>query len=106
MIINEKDGGIMSASVAQLRATRSGKLPPRRVRNSAVRSREYLTPDEVEKLMTAAKNVGRHGHRDATLILLGYRHGLRVGELVALRWDQVDLKQGLLHGMGRQITKV
>jgi type 1 fimbriae regulatory protein FimB/type 1 fimbriae regulatory protein FimE len=56
--------------------------------------------------MTAAKNVGRHGHRDATLILLGYRHGLRVGELVALRWDQVDLKQGLLHGMGRQITKV
>ena len=31
------------------------------------------------------------------MILLCYRHGLRVSELVALRWDQVDLKQGLLH---------
>lgn len=41
--------------------------------------------------------MGRHGHRDATLILLSYRHGLRVTELVSLRWDQVDLKQGLMH---------
>ena len=37
------------------------------------------------------------GHRDRTAILLAYRHGLRVAELVALRWDQIDLKQGLLH---------
>ena len=40
---------------------------------------------------------GRHGHRDATLILISYRHGLRVSELVALRWDQVDLRAGALH---------
>lgn len=73
------------------------KQPPRRVSNSAVRSREYLTLDEVERLISAAKSIGRHGHRDATLILVAYRHGLRVSELVALRWDQVDLKQGLLH---------
>jgi type 1 fimbriae regulatory protein FimE len=66
-----------------------------------VRSREYLTPDEVEKLLTAAKNTGRHGHRDTTLILLAYRHGLRMSELVALRWDQIDLKQGLVH-IGRR----
>jgi type 1 fimbriae regulatory protein FimB/type 1 fimbriae regulatory protein FimE len=39
----------------------------------------------------------RHQHRDATLILLAYRHGLRVSELVALRWEQADLKAGLLH---------
>lgn len=71
--------------------------PPRRPRNVDVRSREYLTPDEVERLITAAHDVGRHGHRDATLILIAYRHGLRVSELVSLRWDQVDLKQGLLH---------
>jgi type 1 fimbriae regulatory protein FimE len=31
------------------------------------------------------------------LILIAYRHGLRVSELVSLRWDQVDLEQGLLH---------
>ena len=35
--------------------------------------------------------------RDATLMLLAYRHGLRVSELVALRWEQVDFKAGLLH---------
>ena len=73
------------------------KVPPRRVPNAAVRSREYLTPDEVEGLIKAAKNIGRHGHRDAALILLAYRHGFRVSELIALRWDQIDLKQGLLH---------
>lgn len=72
-------------------------LPPVRRPNADVRSREYLTPDEVERLIAAAKSTGRHGHRDATLILVGYRHGLRVSELIALRWDQVNLKQGLLH---------
>ena len=76
----------------------NGKVqPPRRQFNKEVRSREYLTPDEVERLMLAAKNLGRHGHRDATLILIAFRHGLRVSELVALRWDAVDLRQGLLH---------
>lgn len=47
--------------------------------------------------MQAARSVGRHRHRDATLILLSYRHGLRVSEAVALRWEQVDLTQGRLH---------
>jgi type 1 fimbriae regulatory protein FimB/type 1 fimbriae regulatory protein FimE len=75
-----------------------GKVPPpRRAPNRQRRTREYLTPQEVEKLIRAAGRVGRHGHRDATLILLAYRHGLRVSELVALRWDQLDLEQGLLH---------
>src|SRR5262245_38964201 len=69
---------------------------PRRLPNSAYRSREHLTPDEVSRLIDAAK-AGRHGHRDSTAILMAYRHGLRVSELVALRWDQMDLKAGLLH---------
>ena len=72
-------------------------VPPRRVPNAAVRSREYLTSNEIEALMAAAKKSGRHGQRDATVILIAYRHGLRVSELVALRWDQIDLKQGTLH---------
>ena len=54
------------------------------------------TPDEVEKLIEAAK-LGRHGHRDATLILAAFRHGLRVSELVDLRWDQVDFRTATLH---------
>jgi type 1 fimbriae regulatory protein FimB/type 1 fimbriae regulatory protein FimE len=76
----------------------NGKVaPPRRLANRERRTREHLTPQEVDKLINAASHVGRYGHRDATLILLAYRHGLRVGELVALRWDQIDLEQGLLH---------
>jgi type 1 fimbriae regulatory protein FimB/type 1 fimbriae regulatory protein FimE len=70
---------------------------PLRLKNTEYRSREYLTEDEVDQLMDAAGRVGRHGHRDATLILLSYRHGLRVTELVSLRWEQLDLKQGLMH---------
>ena len=89
------------AEVVQLRQlSKMGKLvnvPPRRVKNPERRSREYLTATEVEALMESARQVGRHGHRDMTLIMLAYRHGLRVAELVALRWEQVDLKQGLLH---------
>ncbi len=75
----------------------NGKVPPKRIPNAELRTREYLTPDEVEALMGAAKGVGRHGHRDQTLVLLAYRHGLRVSELISLRWDQMDLKGGLLH---------
>jgi integrase len=39
----------------------------------------------------------RHGHRDATMILVTYRHGLRATEVCQLRWDQYDLKRGSLH---------
>lgn len=77
--------------------TESGKVPPRRPRNVEVRSREYLTDAEVCRVQKAAGGAGRHGHRDSTLILMAYRHGLRVAEVVSLRWDQVDLKEGLLH---------
>ncbi|HFD86971.1 MAG TPA: integrase [Gammaproteobacteria bacterium] len=78
--------------------TVNGKVrPPTRQSNSKSRSREYLTHDEVERLMKAARGLGRHGHRDATLVLIAYRHALRVSELVALRWDQVNLKDGHLY---------
>jgi integrase len=60
------------------------------------RSREYLTEREVDRLIEAAKQ-NRCGHRDATAILVAYRHGLRASELVALRWDDVDLTTGRLH---------
>ena len=75
----------------------NGTVPPRRLANATLRSREHLTPDEVERLITAAGRRGRYGHRDSTLLMLAYRHGLRVGERVALRWEQVDLTTGLLH---------
>ena len=61
-----------------------------------LRSREYLTAAEVEDLMAAAKG-NRWGHRDATMVLVAYRHGLRAAELVDLRWEQVDFKTATLH---------
>ena len=59
-------------------------------------AREYLTDAEVQKLMTAAGN-NRNGHRDATMVLLAYRHGLRPVELVTLRWDAIDFAHGQIH---------
>jgi integrase len=60
------------------------------------RPREYLTEWEIERLMKAAGD-NRWGHRDATAILIAYCHGLRASELVALRWDDIDLTTGRLH---------
>jgi type 1 fimbriae regulatory protein FimB/type 1 fimbriae regulatory protein FimE len=72
------------------------RRPPRRQRNAEVRAREYLTDGEIARLITAAgKN--RYGHRDATMVLIAYRHGLRAGELVTLRWDAIDFAHGRLH---------
>jgi integrase len=57
------------------------------------RPREHLTETEIEKLMTVARRDTRYAHRDATAILVAYRHGLRASELVDLQWDQIDFVQ-------------
>ena len=65
-------------------------------RSAEYRSREHLTEREVGQLIEAMKG-NRWGHRDAAMVLMAFRHGLRASELVDLRWDQVDLEHGLLH---------
>jgi site-specific recombinase XerD len=70
-------------------------VTPRRPPNKALRTREYLTEDEVRRLIEAAKG-NRHGHRDSTMILVAYRHGLRAAEMVDLRY-QVDFRTANLH---------
>ena len=55
-----------------------------------------MTVHEIEALMAAARQ-NRHGHRDATMILAAFRHGLRAAEAVDLRWDQVDFRTATLH---------
>lgn len=60
------------------------------------RSREYLLPGEVEQLIASAK-LSRYGHRDSTLVLLSYRHGLRVNEAVSLQWADIDFRGGSIH---------
>jgi integrase len=69
---------------------------PKRKPNTELRPREYLTKDEVERLRKAAGD-NRNGHRDATMILVAYRHGLRTSEVCTLRWDQIDLDHGKIH---------
>ncbi len=71
-------------------------VTPRRRPNADLRTREYLTEAEVERLLEAVK-ANRWGHRDATMLLVAYRHGLRASELVDLRWDQVDFQTATLH---------
>src|SRR5262249_24174769 len=73
------------------RTVGSGRPP-----NSHYRTREYLTVKEVERLIKAAGR-NRYGHRDATMILLAFRHGLRASELCSLRCEQVDLAHARLH---------
>ena len=67
------------------RTVRRGRRP-----NGHYRTREYLTEREVERLMKAAGR-NRYGHRDATMILLAFRHGLRASELCSLRWGGANL---------------
>lgn len=102
--LNGKEAGAAVSNIINLPVrrkalpnTQNGKVvPPRRRKNSETRSREYLTADEIGKLLQAAKDSGRYGQRDRTLALVMYRHGLRVSEVVSLRWDQVDFEGGLL----------
>jgi integrase len=69
---------------------------PRRLPNKSLRTREHLTEKEVERLIkTAGEN--RNGHRDAIMLLLAFRHGLRASEVCDLRWDQVDFNGAVLH---------
>lgn len=81
----------ITASITVKRTVARGRKP-----NAHYRTREYLIEREVERLMKAAGN-NRNGHRDATMILLAFRHGLRASELCSLRWAQVDLVHGRLH---------
>jgi type 1 fimbriae regulatory protein FimB/type 1 fimbriae regulatory protein FimE len=71
------------------RSVRAKQRLPNRPSNRELRPREYLTPSEVETLIKTARR-GRYGHRDAALILVAYRHGLRAIELCDLEWSQVE----------------
>ena len=97
MSINGKVENPMSAQILDFQPQKAGaptpvngNVPPKRIANSVRRPREHLSPHEVESLIEAARKVGRHQHRDGTMILIAYRHGLRVSELIAL--SRIGLK--------------
>lgn len=65
--------------------------------NKDVRPREYLTESEINILIKAAKTSGRHGLRDSMLILVGFIHGLRVSELINLKWSQINFDEQTIY---------
>ena len=76
-------------------STEIRKVTPRRPKNADVRTREYLTEREVERLIDGCRG-NRQPHRDQTMILLAFRHGLRASELCDLQWTQVDFEAATL----------
>jgi type 1 fimbriae regulatory protein FimB/type 1 fimbriae regulatory protein FimE len=66
------------------------------VESGKVEQRTYLTANEVGSLIDGALLCGRYGRRDALIIMMLYRHGLRTQELVDLRWDNVHFDRALL----------
>jgi type 1 fimbriae regulatory protein FimB/type 1 fimbriae regulatory protein FimE len=71
--------------------------PPTRQRNQASRTREYLTPMKLNASLWRASCQRPCGQPRPLLMMMAYRHGFRASELIALRWDQIDLKAGTLH---------
>ena len=59
------------------------------------RHKDYLNETEIADLLQGAKR-GRHGIRDHLLVLMMYRHGLRVSEAIGLRRDDINLDQARL----------
>ena len=68
----------------------------RRSNRDMGRDREHLTELEVERLIKVAKG-NRHGQRDASMILIGFRHGLRVSELCDLQWSSIEFETGAIY---------
>jgi type 1 fimbriae regulatory protein FimB/type 1 fimbriae regulatory protein FimE len=64
-------------------------VTPTRPSNDELRAREYLTEREIGQLIKTART-GRHAHRDGTMILVAYRHGLRAQEIADLEWSQIE----------------
>ena len=87
----------MNAQLRLVTPRHENRSVPIRPANAELRTREYLTEAEVEKLTKEARH-GRYGHRDATLILIAFRHGLRASEICDLEWSQVEFgRSAALH---------
>jgi len=87
----------MAAHLKLIEPRNENRSVPVRPANAELRTREYLTPKEIERLIKTARD-SRYGHRDATMILIAFRHGLRASEICDLEWSQVEFgRSAALH---------
>jgi integrase len=70
--------------------------PPTKIKRPAG-ERKYLTSEEVERLLKSVRKIGRNTHRDYCLVLMMYRHGLRVSEAIALEWRDIDWQTATIY---------
>lgn len=83
----------MFGTMSSMSTSKDAARKSRKKKKVTRRARDYVLPKEMDRVLKAAIGTGRHGHRNYTMILMCYRHALRVGELVELRWRDVDFKR-------------
>lgn len=76
-------------------------MPAHTIQNTELQNVEskriYLTQHEIDQLVESAKHIGRYGSRDALLITMAYNHGLRVTELIDLKWNDINWQSAHIH---------
>lgn len=81
----------VQANSKRAKSTETWKVRSRAA-NDCTRGRSHLTPNEVQTICTSIKTGSRYSDRDELMVLMAFHHGLRVGELVGLQWQHVNLK--------------
>ncbi len=80
-------------SVTNTRNVKSLKMPKKSDQTIDQQEKNFLTESEMKKFLGAARKT-RHGIRDHCLMLMAFRHGLRVSELIDIRLKDFGLRLG------------
>jgi type 1 fimbriae regulatory protein FimB/type 1 fimbriae regulatory protein FimE len=89
-----QEGDITMEQTTAIRGSRVMRAGRSRAESPHDGDRDYLRPDEANRLIEAAGRIGRQPLRDQVLVRLTYRHGLRCGEARMARWADFDLDVG------------